>query len=378
TDNIKFYGYEFPVYYDHKVKNYPLNEPMDIGNFWEALSDSEWGLFVEQTKEYATALELQFNDWGYALLINKIGERLYLYNENARTLFTCFVLNHSGLHAKMTYDPKNMNFNLLLATEDKILNTFQEYDAFNYYYYNFKTPTTENSLNVITPSINYSPPGKSMVHIASFARKMPNLLDNTNYYKNKNFYFYTDDGIERVTANVNTNRLKYYKDIPPTTLEVYFEASYFIQYNDKLVHDLAYLLDKRDTYDEKINLLLDFTSANNSFAYNADRQTLFPEETLANAKSDCEDRAILFAALAKRILDIKVLGVKYKDPKDHVVIAIPHKAQIPLNDLEYTEYEGIKYVLCDPMAHGASYGKVAIEREEQPYDMFKFPTRDSD
>ena len=25
TDNIQFYGYEFPIYYDHKVKNYPLN-----------------------------------------------------------------------------------------------------------------------------------------------------------------------------------------------------------------------------------------------------------------------------------------------------------------------------------------------------------------
>ncbi|MGB0931937.1 MAG: hypothetical protein ACPGVB_14230 [Chitinophagales bacterium] len=377
TDNIKFYGYEFPIYYDHKVKNYPLNSPMDIGNFWEALSESEWGIFVKQIEEYATALGLEFNDWGYALLINKIGRNIYLHNNNASTLFTCFMLNHSGLHSKMTYD-NDLNLNLLLVTNDKILNTLYEYDEFNYYYYNFKTPSIKNIGRTTTPSVNFEPPNMSMKPIASFVQRMPKLLDNANYYNHKTFSFYTKGNIETVTGNVNLNRLKYYKDIPPTTLEVYFEASCFIQYNDKLVHDLASLVAKRKTYDEKINLLLDFTSANNSFEYDADCQTLFPEETLANAKSDCEDRAILFAALAERILNIKVLGIKYKEPKDHVIIAVPHKSQIPLNDLEYTEYSGTKYVLCDPTAEGAIYGKVAKGREYQPYDRFDFPTRCSD
>ncbi len=379
TDNINFYGYEFPIYYDHKVKNYPLTSPMDIGNFWEALSESEWNIFLKQIEEYATALELKFDDWGYALLIHKIGKNIYLHNQNANILFTCFMLNHSGLYSKMTYD-NDLNLNLLLVTNDKILNTLYEFDNFNYYYYNFKTPSIKNIGRTTTPSINFKPPNVFMKPIASFVRRMPKLLHNANYYSSRTYYFTTNGNIEQVKGHVNLNRLKYYKDIPPTTLEIYFEASCFIQYNDKLVHDLASLLAKRNTYHEKINLLLDFTSANNSFKYNADRQTLFPEETLANDESDCEDRAILFAALAKRLLNIKVLGIKYKQPKDHVIVAVPHKphVDVPLNDLEHTEYKGKEYVLCDPTAQGASYGKVATEREYQPYDKFDFPTRCSD
>lgn len=374
TDNIQFYGYEFPIYYDHKVKNYPLESPIDIGNFWAALAQSEWEIFLKQIEEYAHAIGVKYDDWAYALLIHKIGENIYLHNRNASTLFTCFMLNHSGLYAKMTYD-NNLNLNLLLVTKDKILNTLYEYDTFNYYYYNFRPPTTKGIGRTTTPSIRFNPPNVFMKPIASFVRKMPKLLDKLNYYNSVEFAFYTSTGKEKVHGNVNYNRLEYYKDIPPTSLEVYFEASCFIRYNDKLVHELAVLLAERKTYEQKINLLLDFTSANDALGYDPDTQTLFPEETLARDKSDCEDRAVLFAALANRLMNIKVLGIKYKNPSDHVIVAVPHKSNIPLNALEYTEYKGEKYVLCDPTAYGASYGKVAPKREYQAYDKFDFPTR---
>ena len=374
TDNIKFYGYEFPIYYDHKVKNYPLESPIDIGNFWEALARSEWEVFLKQIEEYADAIHVKYDDWAYALLINKIGKNIYLHNRNASTLFTCFMLNHSGLYAKMTYD-NNLNLNLLLVTKDKILNTLYEYDTFDYYYYNFRPPTTKGIGRTTTPSIRFNPPNVFMKPIASFVRKMPKLLDKLGFYNTIEFTFYTSSGKEKVEGNVNYNRLEYYKDIPPTSLEVYFEAGCFIRHNDKLVHDLGVLLAERKTYEQKINLLLDFTSANDVLGYEPDTQTLFPEETLSKDKSDCEDRAVLFAALANRLLDIKVLGIKYKNPSDHVIVAVPHKSDIPLNALEHTIHNKEFYILCDPTAYGASYGKVAPKREIQDYDKFDFPTR---
>lgn len=384
-DNINFYGYEFPIYYDPKiniytkdnVKNYPLDSPMEVTDFWKVLAKSEWGLFLDQVKDYAKVTNFDFDDWGYALLINKIAKKIYLHNHNATVLLTCFMLNHSGLRAKITYDLDG-NLDLWLVTKDKILNALPEYDApYTYRRYNFRSPSSEKSIDTtITPNILFEPPHTEMRPIDSFIRKMPKFLNSIKYDQTINFKFEHNGIEERVSANVNLNRLKYYEDIPPTTLDVYFKASCFIKHNAQLIYDLRVLLRKIDSYEEKVNLLLSFTSSNDAMCYAPDRLTLFPEQTLYNNESDCEDRAVLFAALYSHLIGDKIIGIKYKKPNDHVIVAIPHRSKTPLEEFDHFQYKNKNnyYVLCDPTAEGPSYGKISNERRnrKQDYDPIDF------
>ncbi|MFK7907774.1 MAG: hypothetical protein AB8B69_21725 [Chitinophagales bacterium] len=391
-DNVGFYGWQFPIFYDDKMEEYELDSKANLGDFWASLADSKWDVFLEQVESYATKMNFKIGDWAYALLIHKIGSQIFFSDVNANTVFTCFMLNHSGIYCKMIEDDEKQYY-LLLPTHDEILNTLYEKDKFHYYYHDFsknsyhRPPTYLENKEISTPELAFTPPNIRMKPIYSFARTLPRFLDNhtTNTSKILNFNintysfvpFYSNISFmnEEVEVKINTNRINYYNDIPATSLNVYFEASCFIVKNKKLLHEVARILSGIDVYDEKINVLLDFISSKEAFPYKADTKSLFAEETLAESQSDCEDRAVLFAALAHELLDIKVLGIEYTNPSDHVIVAIPHKADVPLNNLDFIDYKGETYILCDPTAYGAAYGKVAERRKNQSYNVIDFEAR---
>ncbi|MGB1241368.1 MAG: hypothetical protein ACPG49_02530 [Chitinophagales bacterium] len=388
---LPFYGWEFPIFYDDRIKDYKLDSKENLGDFWENLANSKWDVFLEQVESYATKMNFKTVDWAYALLIHKIGSQIFFSDVNANTVFTCFMLNHSGIYCKMIEDDEKQYY-LLLPTHDEILNTLYEKDKFHYYYHDFsknsyhRPPTDLENKEISTPEIVFTPPDIHMNTISSFARTLPKFLDNytTNTSKtlefNINTYsfssFYNMSFInEQVDVKINTNRINYYKDIPATSLNVYFEASCFITKNKKLVYEMTNILSDIDAYEEKINILLNFTSSKDAFPYQADTKSLFAEETLAAPQSDCEDRAVLFAALAHEILEIKVLGIEYTNPSDHVIVAIPHNSDVPLNNLNFIDYNEKTYILCDPTLSGATYGKVAEGRKNQSYNVIDFKTQ---
>jgi len=75
---------------------------------------------------------------------------------------------------------------------------------------------------------------------------------------------------------------------------------------------------------------------------------MFAQETLYYDKSDCEDRAVLFASLVKEFFGLRVIGVKYKD---HMATAL----YIPL-DGDNVMVESKRFVVADPTYVNASVG----------------------
>ena len=104
---------------------------------------------------------------------------------------------------------------------------------------------------------------------------------------------------------------------------------------------------------EGLNFVLSFVQ--NAFVYERDNQqfgrekVMFAQETLYFNKSDCEDRAILFAYLVKELFGYSVVGVKYKD---HMATAL----YIPLAG-DSVKVGRKKYVIADPTYINANIGQ---------------------
>jgi hypothetical protein len=76
---------------------------------------------------------------------------------------------------------------------------------------------------------------------------------------------------------------------------------------------------------------------------------MFAQETLYYNKSDCEDRAILYAYLIKELFNIEVIGVKYKD---HMATAL----HIPIRGDAISE-NSKRFVIADPTYINANIGQ---------------------
>ena len=79
---------------------------------------------------------------------------------------------------------------------------------------------------------------------------------------------------------------------------------------------------------------------------------MFPEETINYPYSDCEDRSIMFSYLVKRLLNLDVIGVKYKD---HIATAVAFSSKISGANFRYKDK---RYTVSDPTYINANAGTI--------------------
>ena len=93
----------------------------------------------------------------------------------------------------------------------------------------------------------------------------------------------------------------------------------------------------------------------NAFVYEVDKKqfgsqkSMFAQEVLFYDRSDCDDRAVLFAYLIKKLFGFSVVGVKYKD---HMATAL----YIPMNG-DSVNIDSKRYIIADPSYTNATVGQ---------------------
>lgn len=150
----------------------------------------------------------------------------------------------------------------------------------------------------------------------------------------------------------NQNLVDFMATYPQADYEVFFNAPVDSKTYAGVALALKNYIDGMKASDA-INFVLHFVQ--NSFEYETDYQqfgrekVMFAEETLVHDKSDCEDRAILFAYLIKKLFNIGVVGVKYKD---HMATALA----IPMIG-DSVKKGSRKLVIADPTYVNSSIGQ---------------------
>ncbi|MEA2104875.1 MAG: hypothetical protein U9P79_09595 [Candidatus Cloacimonadota bacterium] len=346
--NLEFFGDSISLEFDENWKNFHIDSvtKKGIANFWKQISESQFQPFISQAQHYKNLMEL--NDWAYYLLANTLAENIYPNSQKMKNLFVWFVLIKSGYNLKVGY---NSNTIYLLAPAKQTMYGLPYLNIDNKRYFNLSfRDNTKTDQNIYTYKGNYADSNKSLDL---------NIYQNPNLKKDirtKRLEFCGINSQDRpfpVLIKYNENLIEFYHNYPQTDFNVYFEAPISGETFSSFADGLKPLL-KGKSEPEAVNILLRLVQK--SFAYETDQEQFgrekyfFPEETIFYPFSDCEDRAVLFAYLVRKLLGLQVIGLNYPG---HIATAVCFTDDI---EGDSVKYDNKKYLICDPTYINATVG----------------------
>lgn len=346
TVSVSFYGLSLKVPYDPKLKELTPEDtwdPESITRAWEEMSKTD----IETSVDFYHGFQKQakINDWGVARLMYASGKKLFEGNTNLASLYTWFMLIQSGYEARVGYNDNGIQ--LMVASKTHIFgNPFFRFDDRPFFVASFdRIPPDPERL--FTYSSDF--PG-DLKPLSLAIPEIPALA--TNYVKRNLSFEFQGETIE-LEVYVDRNLISFYKYFPQTELDIYFNAPFSSSTASQLITPLKQHLEGRSEK-ESIHLLLRFVQT--AFGYKIDPENfgrekpLFPEETLYYDYSDCEDRAILFSFLVRKLTDLKVIGLRYPG---HIATAVRFNETLPGDTVTV---QGDVFHVCDPTYINAGPG----------------------
>ncbi|MDH4944260.1 hypothetical protein [Sulfurimonas sp. C5] len=355
---FNFFGTLVGFNIDQKIKNvrfYPKNQN-GIISFFGVMASSDYEQLIDSVQKIAA--EMQLNDWGVFQLVTAISKHIYVKPDEEQ-LFKWFILT------KLSYDVKIglvQNHIVLLENSKQTIFATPRYKIEDTYYYAIDYQNSKSSLGRL---YTYDKKYPEAVKKLDFTMpKTPNLVQSL---LKKKLTFSNQAGRYDVDVSINKNLIDFMNTYPQVDYDVYFNAAFDSSvYNDVITGLRKYINGKKALY--SLNFILHFVQK--SFKYQRDDEqfgkdkVMFAEETLYYDSSDCEDRAILFGKLVKKIFDYGVVGVKYKD---HMTTAL----SVPLNG-DMVTVGTRKYVIADPTYINANIGlNMPKYRNIQPESFIK-------
>ena len=307
---------------------------------WEQFGKQKNGSLF--TDLITVKLEMRLNDWAFFCLLKQTARQLpQLKDDNTRTIFMHYALHTYGYDIKMGIIDKEVA--LLVPIQEKVY-------AYSYLpengkkYYLFTAGEKPSATPVRTlPSLS-----RNKQRPFSLAITEPMLLAEDYRDTNRT---YRDCSLN---SPVNQNRISFFNDMPHTDLAVYADMPVDVAFAENTCQGLGSRIAPLSREDA-LNFLLHFTQS--AFRYQTDGQqfgrerSLFPEETFYYPYSDCEDRAIFFSWLVRRLLKQEIVLLHYSD---HVATGVRIEKEIPGS---YIRTGDKRYLICDPTYIGADIGQ---------------------
>jgi len=337
-----FFGSKIGFNIDENLKGaryFPQNKK-GILNFFNVAASSEYENIISSIKSISK--EMGLNDWGVYQLVIKLSKNIYP-NQDDRNLFSWFVFNKLGYSVKVALSQRHT---VLLFYSKKVIYATPNYSFGDKKYYVVSNYAKGSVGKLYSYEQNY-PDAQKDLDLSM--KKIPNLaLD----IKQKELKFKDYGKTYKIDFKYNKNLIDFMSTYPQADYKTYFNTPLdTITYNSILNEFKKYINGKKAT--DAINFMLHFVQK--SFKYERDIQqfsrekVMFAEETLYFNSSDCEDRAILFSYLVKKILGIGVVGIKYKD---HMATAL----YIPIKG-DSVRIAQKKFIIADPTYINANIGQ---------------------
>ena len=337
---IAFYG--STLQFTHNIEPCQLAQVREkqIADLWEKFGKQKNGSLF--TDLITVKLEMRLNDWAFFCLLKQTARQLpQLKDDNTRTIFMHYALHTYGYDIKMGIIDKEVA--LLVPIQEKVY-------AYSYLpengkkYYLFTAGEKPSATPVRTlPSLS-----RNKQRPFSLAITEPMLLAEDYRDTNRT---YRDCSLN---SPVNQNRISFFNDMPHTDLAVYADMPVDVAFAENTCQGLGSRIAPLSREDA-LNFLLHFTQS--AFRYQTDGQqfgrerSLFPEETFYYPYSDCEDRAIFFSWLVRRLLKQEIVLLHYSD---HVATGVRIEKEIPGS---YIRTGDKRYLICDPTYIGADIGQ---------------------
>ena len=315
-----------------------LNENA-IADAYEALCNSDYKPLLADCAQIRK--DLRLNDWGVFTLVRQVADT-YCGTANESIVMQQFLLNEMGYKARMARK----------ATEDKMM-LFVATDC-SIYAHPYITLNGQNNYNLSGNNEQCqfymcqkdSPKAKNSVGMQlKEAPLFPGTVVSSTHQ--------AKGSAARVTVDVPKALMDFYKDYPQCDYSVYFNAPVNAAMENRILSSLAPLVQGRNEADAA-NILINFVQT--AFQYQTDGQQFgyekpfFVEELFYYPYSDCEDRAMLFSYLVRKLLGLDVVLLDYPE---HIATAVRFNGNV---SGDYLMVNGRKYIVCDPTYIGASIG----------------------
>jgi len=342
---INFYNTQITINCDLKSTPISQIDNKAISAFWETMSRTDYDSLTKQTKYYKETLRL--NDWGYHLLLFKIGEAIYHEDLNQTNLFLWFMSSKSGYESRIAYNKDRIFF--FLPSRDLLYGvSYLTIDEKKYYAISFDG-MEENKFDSLFTYEGKYPEADRLVSYA-----ISSLPEIKKSFGERSLSFRHQGKTYKIPITFNKNLVDYFKFYPQTNLDVYFNAPVPYETEYALVEKLKPLIEDK-TEAEALNILLSFVQT--TLDYKTDggqfghEKYMLPEETFFYPYSDCEDRSFLFAFLVRRLLGLEVVGLHYPG---HVATAV--RISDDKIDGDYITYKGKRFIVSDPTYINADIG----------------------
>lgn len=315
-----------------------LNENA-IADAYEALCNSDYKPLLADCAQIRK--DLRLNDWGVFTLVRQVADT-YCGTANESIVMQQFLLNEMGYKARMARKATEDKMMLFVATDCSIY--AHPYITLNgQNYYNLSGNNEQCQFYMCQKD---SPKAKNSVGMQlKEAPLFPGtVVSSTHQAKGSS---------ARVTVDVPKALMDFYKDYPQCDYSVYFNAPVNAAMENRILSSLAPLVQGRNEADAA-NILINFVQT--AFQYQTDGQQFgyekpfFVEELFYYPYSDCEDRAMLFSYLVRKLLGLDVVLLDYPE---HIATAVRFNGNV---SGDYLMVNGRKYIVCDPTYIGASIG----------------------
>ena len=315
-----------------------LNENA-IADAYEALCNSDYKPLLADCAQIRK--DLRLNDWGVFTLVRQVADT-YCGTANESIVMQQFLLNEMGYKARMARKATGDKMMLFVATDCAIY--AHPYITLNgQNYYNLSGNNEQCQFYMCQKD---SPKAKNSVGMQlKEAPLFPGTVVSSTHQ--------AKGSAARVTVDVPKALMDFYKDYPQCDYSVYFNAPVNAAMENRILSSLAPLVQVRNEADAA-NILINFVQT--AFQYQTDGQQFgyekpfFVEELFYYPYSDCEDRAMLFSYLVRKLLGLDVVLLDYPE---HIATAVRFNGNV---SGDYLMVNGRKYTVCDPTYIGASIG----------------------
>ena len=315
-----------------------LNENA-IADAYEALCNSDYKPLLADCAQIRK--DLRLNDWGVFTLVRQVADT-YCGTANESIVMQQFLLNEMGYKARMARKATEDKMMLFVATDCSIY--AHPYITLNgQNYYNLSGNNEQCQFYMCQKD---SPKAKNSVGMQlKEAPLFPGTVVSSTHQ--------AKGSAARVTVDVPKALMDFYKDYPQCDYSVYFNAPVNAAMENRILSSLAPLVQGRNEADAA-NILINFVQT--AFQYQTDGQQFgyekpfFVEELFYYPYSDCEDRAMLFSYLVRKLLGLDVVLLDYPE---HIATAVRFNGNV---SGDYLMVNGRKYIVCDPTYIGGSIG----------------------
>jgi hypothetical protein len=341
STTFQFYGRTITIPYDAALSQcvFPAVNQPSIGAFWESASATNYTPSIEKLLQAKT--DLNINDFGYLLIVEKFARSIYPSGNNLPRLLAWFVMVRSGYGVRIAYQENDVA--LLLPSLQEIYQlSFLNMSGVNYYVY-----PKLNAGSFYTYDKDYQSAGR----MVDFNINSP--VNFAGRKANKTFVFEFEGKSYQIPLSYDPDLIDFYKDYPLVDLSVYFNAPVSVQAKESLAEALIPIVSTMNE-EKAVNFILKFIHT--AFPYKTDPEQFgrekffFAEELFYYPYSDCEDRSVLFSYLVRETIGLKVVGLEYSD---HVSAAVSFTTPV---SGDYLMFENNEYVVSDPTYINAPVG----------------------